>query len=146
MFAPKNTAVDLLNYLCEHKSTKKAKQPDHLKNFLVFCAKNLAEYKQATSTGQNYDWRIKEAILFAVGSLIEEIQPYKQLRQLVEPMLIEHVLPALQNQQPFLRIRALWLYAKFASDMKFNNDDHLTKVVEFTYICLVQDPALPVRL
>ena len=34
LFAPKNTAVDLLTYLCQYKSAKKAKQPDYLRGFL----------------------------------------------------------------------------------------------------------------
>lgn len=90
---------------------------------------------------------MKEATLYAVGSLLEEIQPYKQLRTVVEPMLREHVLPALaQSQQPFLRMRALWLYGEFTKEMKFHDDLHLTKVVEHMYLCLLQDAALPVRL
>ena len=36
--SPKNTALDLLLYLCKYKSSKKAKQPDFLKKFLMFCA------------------------------------------------------------------------------------------------------------
>ena len=68
LFGPKNTAVDLLGYLCKHKSAKKSKQPDYLGQFLAFCARNL---------GQLIEWRLREAILYAVGSLLEEIQPYK---------------------------------------------------------------------
>ena len=73
LFAPKNTAVDLLLYLCKYKSTKKSKQPDYLEGFLQFCAKNLQQYSQAVATGQALDWRVKESILYAIGSLFEEI-------------------------------------------------------------------------
>lgn len=41
LFAPKNTAVDLLGYICKYKSAKKAKQPDYLKGFMHFCATTL---------------------------------------------------------------------------------------------------------
>lgn len=113
---------------------------------MMFCAKNLTDYKQALSAGTNVDWRIKEAILFAIGGLLEEINPYKQLRQTVEPMLIEHVMSELENPQPFLRMRALWIYGEFTENMSFKNNEHLTKVVESSFKCLHADPALPVRL
>lgn len=90
LFAPKNTAVDLLTYLCQYKTVKtgkKSKQPDYLRGFLQFCAITLQHYSAAVSAGQNVDWRIKEAVLFAIGSIMEEIQPYKDLRGTVEPML-----------------------------------------------------------
>lgn len=51
LFAPKNTAVDLLTYLCQYKSAKKAKQPDYLKGFLQFCAITLQQYSAAISAG-----------------------------------------------------------------------------------------------
>lgn len=47
LFAPKNTAVDLLTYLCKYKSTKKQKQPDYLKKFLMFCYQSLVQYNHA---------------------------------------------------------------------------------------------------
>jgi len=42
---------------------------------LQFCAMNLTQYTQAQATGQtsNIDWRIKESILYGIGSLFEEI-------------------------------------------------------------------------
>lgn len=41
LFAPKNNIVDLLMYLCQYRSTKKAKRPDYLHKFLQFCANGL---------------------------------------------------------------------------------------------------------
>ncbi len=92
------------------------------------------------------DWRIKEAILYAIGSLFEELQPYKSLRQTVEPMMQMFVLPELKNSQPFLRMRALWMYGQFCDHLKFKDTAHMKEIVEATYICLHSDPALPVRL
>lgn len=45
LYQPKNTAVDLLGYLCQYKSSKRAKQPDYLLKFLGFCVQNLEQYK-----------------------------------------------------------------------------------------------------
>jgi len=91
LYAPKNTVVDLLNYICEYKSSKKQKQPDYLPKFLQFCVQNLEQYSHALAAHTPVDWRIKEAILYAIGGLFEEIEPYKDLRPLVEPTLIAHV-------------------------------------------------------
>ena len=46
LFSPKNTVVDLLTYLCQYKSVKKAKRPDYLHKFLQFCVNGLNEYSQ----------------------------------------------------------------------------------------------------
>ncbi len=43
-------------------------------------------------------------------------------------------------------MRALWLYGEFTRNMKFNDQDHLNKVVEYSYGCLIHDTHLPVRL
>ena len=79
LFSPKNTVVDLLNYLCKYKSTRKQRQPDYLYSFLEFCGRNMDQFTLAVANGQgaSFDWRIKEAILYAIGSLMEEISPYK---------------------------------------------------------------------
>mmetsp|Transcript_21269 Transcript_21269/g.20416 ORF Transcript_21269/g.20416 Transcript_21269/m.20416 type:complete len:126 (+) Transcript_21269:1110-1487(+) len=66
IFATKNQAIDLVEYLCSYKSGKKKKSPpDYLHQFLKFCVQNLDQYQ----TEANPDFRIKEAILLAIGSL-----------------------------------------------------------------------------
>jgi hypothetical protein len=99
-----------------------------------------------SSGTSNVDWRIKEAILFAIGSIFEEIQPFKELRMTVEPMLTAYVFGELKNQQPFLRMRALWMYGQFVEKMKFKDEAHLKEVTLQTYHALHSDPELPVRL
>lgn len=114
-FAHKNTGVDMMTYLCTYtlKKTKK-KAPVYLHKFLEFCVNNLGQYQMQT----NPDWRIKEAILLAIGSLYEPIMDRKDLKSMMEPMFITHVLPELQSPQPFLRLRACWLYGEFG-EFKF---------------------------
>ena len=75
LFAPKNTAIDFLTYAIQYRSSKKVKVPDYLTGFLQYCAHTLHQYQQATNAGQAIDWRIKEAILYAIGSILEDIQP-----------------------------------------------------------------------
>jgi hypothetical protein len=127
LFAPKNSAVDLLTYFCNYKAKKK--QPVYLKGFLTFCARNLIDYARGVVAADG--WRIKEAILFAIGTQLEDVSAYKELQAMVEPMLGEHVLPELSNaQQPFLRMRGLWIYGEFTRTMKFKDESHLSQVVE----------------
>lgn len=61
-------------------------------------------------------------------------------------MMTMFVLPELKNSQPFLRMRALWMYGQFCDHLKFKNHDHMKEIVEACFTCLIQDPALPVRL
>lgn len=94
LFAPKNTVVDLLQYLCSYKATKKAKKSEYLHQFLQFCVTNLEQYSQQA----NPDWRIKESILYAIGTLRENIDQHKDLRALMEPMMQNHVFPEFGSQ------------------------------------------------
>ena len=75
--------VDLLVYLCNYKSVKSNKKPDYLHNFLQFCVNNLNQYTQQ----ENPDWRIKEAILYSIGSLRDLIDRHKDLKRSIEGML-----------------------------------------------------------
>jgi hypothetical protein len=65
-------------YLCNYLSDKKKKRskPIYLFKFLEFCVRNLNEY--ASHPGA--DWRIKEAILYAIGSLMDSIKERKKLK------------------------------------------------------------------
>lgn len=78
---PKNTTVDLLQYLCQYKSSKKkGHKPDYLIPFLNFATENMTSYNAQVASGANPDWRIKEALLFAVGSLSEIIYMHKDIK------------------------------------------------------------------
>lgn len=63
---------------------------------------------------------------------------------MMEPMFIAHVLPELQSSQPFLRLRACWLYGEFG-EFKFKDTNHINQAVDGIYKCLF-DTDLPVRL
>lgn len=71
VFNVKNEVVELLIRLCRYKSVKKNKKPDYLHKFLEFSLSNLV---QAT------DWRVKEAVMFAIGSLLDDIREFNDLK------------------------------------------------------------------
>ena len=89
LFQPKNTVQDLLVYLCRYSSQKKKKKkggkskrgkPDYLHPFLAFAVKNLEEYNGKIASGEGADFRIKEAIMYAIGTLKDEIWGEKDLK------------------------------------------------------------------
>ena len=112
---PKNTTVDLLQLICQYKTTKgRAQKPDYLMPFLSFASNNMQQYADAVQAGGCPDWRIKEALLFSIGSLTENIGLYKDLAANIEPMLKTHVLPDFNSPHPLLKSRACWVYGEFS--------------------------------
>ena len=70
IYMPKHTCIDLLQYICQYRSVKGKKgKPEYLYPFLSFATNNMTQYNEQLANGANPDWRIKEALLFAVGSL-----------------------------------------------------------------------------
>ena len=67
---------------------------------------------------------MKEALLFAVGSLNEIIRLYSDLANTIEPMLKAYVLPDLASPHPLLKIRACWVYGEF-SDYEIGDTQHV---------------------
>ena len=119
IYMPKVTTVELLEQILEYKTQKGKKQkPDYLVPFLGFVSNNMQQYADALQSGANPDWRVKESLLYAVGSLNEIIGMHDDLAQNVEIMLKAHVLPDFTSQYPLLRSRACWVYGEF-SDYDF---------------------------
>lgn len=95
----KNTLVDLLNHLCNFKTqNNQLSNIKYIHKFLEFCVNNLNQY--AVNAGDS-DWRIKEAIMCAVGELAEIIclKNKRDLRPMIEPMLKTHILQELRTSQ-----------------------------------------------
>lgn len=74
LFLPKNCVQDLLIYICKYKEDKKKKtKPEFLQKFLGFAVQNLNQYNDAIQTSSGADWRIKEALMYCIGTLSDEI-------------------------------------------------------------------------
>lgn len=148
LFQPKNQVQDLLCYLCKYSSEKKKKKksvkPDYLHKFLSFAVKNLNDYQEMIKSGQGADFRIKEALMFAISCIIDEINSQKDLKANMEQMLQMYVLSELSNQQPFMRLRACYVYGVYG-DMKFKDENHLKQVVEGIYNNMGDGQPLPVK-
>ena len=75
----------------------------------------MTEYNQKTQAGESADWRIKEALLFAICVLRDEIMGDKELKSQMEQMLVTFVKPDLHSDQPFMRMRACQTYGEYDS-------------------------------
>lgn len=73
IYMPKNTAIDMLLYICMYKA-KKAKTPEYLVPFLQWAVQSMQEYQQQAQAGANPDWRIKEALMNSIGHLQSRIE------------------------------------------------------------------------
>ena len=153
LFQPKNQVQDLLGYLCKYCSVKPKKgkkgkyirhMPDYLQKFLEFTVKNLNEYNDKIAKGEGADWRIKEALMFSICVLREEIMGQKELSKQMEQMLITFVKPELLSEQPFLRMRACQTYGEY-DDLKYVQEGHLAQVTESIYKNFGPENPLPVR-
>lgn len=63
----------------------------------------------------------------------------------MEQMLIVNVLPELESQQPFLRLRACHTYSVYSQTVKIQEQDHLRKIVEGIYKNMGEEQPLPVK-
>ena len=142
-YSPRNVAIDLLKVICSYKSEPKQKTPEYLGGFLKFCSDNLQTYKESSATDQNA-WRIKDAILLAIGHLEEEINDVKAYKNNMEHMLFTHVFEELKSNQAFLRQRSCWIYGQFG-DYKFKDEGHIIKVINSIHEN-INDTILPVKL
>lgn len=63
---------------------------------------------------------------------------------MMEPMLMEHVMPELESTEPFLRSRANWVYGEF-STFEFSDTKHVQHAIDGIYRSLFVEE-LPTKL
>ena len=82
--------------------------------------------------------------MFAIACIIDEINSQKDLKGNMEQMLQHYVMPELANEQPFMRLRACYVYGVYG-DLKFKDSAHLKSVVEGIYANMSENQPLPVK-
>lgn len=126
LYMPKQILIDLIQQICTYNSVmqaaKRARQaggniplptnttPEYLVNFLNYVSDNLNQYLTKIQQGEQADWRIKEALLLAVGHLADAIFKIDDLKQNMESVHMTHVISELSSAQPLLQLRACWMY------------------------------------
>mmetsp|Transcript_42364 Transcript_42364/g.55849 ORF Transcript_42364/g.55849 Transcript_42364/m.55849 type:complete len:774 (-) Transcript_42364:479-2800(-) len=144
IYMPKVNISELVQHICQFKTQKGRKnKPDYLMPFLGFTSNNMQQYADGLASGANPDWRVKEALLFAVGSLNETVRLYDDLSKNIEPMLKTHVLPDFQSGHPMLRARACWVYGEYCY-FDFKDTQHVQQAVDAIYQQLFTD-SLPIK-
>ena len=105
-YSPRTAATNLLVAL----TTSRAK--DSLHGIVQACSTHLAAARDATDITL---LRKKDGALLALGSLQKHLTKRDEYHGSLEAMLRAHVLPVLTSECGFLRHRACWVYAQFAS-------------------------------
>lgn len=59
-------------------------KPEYLHKFLGFAIQNLEQYNLKIQSEEGADWRIKEALMFSIGTLKDEIDSQKDLKKQME--------------------------------------------------------------
>lgn len=136
----KNAAMDLIEAICKKSDST---DQSYLKTFFAyssFCMIN----NQDPRTKQALDLLLKEALLWALGILKEEIVGDDVLKEQMETLLEQYVLPEFKNTIGFLRARACWIFGKYGH-IEFKNPQNIKIAVEGISQCLM-DTQLPVRV
>ena len=136
----KNAAMDLIEEICKHSD---ANNVSYLKTFFTYAAFCMMN-NQDPRTHQPLDLLLKEALLWALGILKDEIFNDEQLKGQMETILEQYVLPEFKNQIGFLRARACWIFGKYGH-IEFKNPQNIKVAVEGISHCLM-DTQLPVRV
>ena len=84
----------------------------------------MNEYATKKASNEAIDWRIKEALMLAIGIIRDEIWKQDELRNQMEEMLVRYILPELSSDQPFMRLRASQTYGIYG-DIKFKDENHV---------------------
>ena len=71
---------------------KKKGKPDYLHLFVTYVGQMLVDFNTKLSAGQQVDWRMKEALIFAIGTIKDEIQDAKDIESQMENMLQTYIL------------------------------------------------------
>lgn len=101
-FNVKTSIKSFIKYACTFKKSRKDKISEYLMGFLQIIASNLNQNVQ--------DFRIKEALMHALGLLGEQIVEVKDIVNNVNPVLESFIFPELSSQNGFMRARAIWVY------------------------------------
>jgi hypothetical protein len=122
---PKVAAQHLLKELCSY-IPEGHKTPVLLNDFLSVCVDHLNEFK----ADPTIDFRIKDAAVFAIYSIIDIIEKDQTLLEGLENLLTEHVLEDITSENEFLKARALLCYNKVTTNLVLEDDPKTRRLCE----------------
>lgn len=112
VYSAKSSVLDLITHSTRYKSNKEDENalPDYLEFFFQYCVDNLSEYVKQ----ENPDYRIKDALLLAIGQMSVSLLKYDKFRDTLEEILKQVVFPDFNAENEFLKYRACWMYGEFS--------------------------------
>ena len=99
-----------------------------LTDFFGFALKLLDKYDQDLKREEPQDWRVKDALMHALGLVKHHISGNEICKNQMEQILLRHFMPELISLQPMLRSRAGWAFDVFAQQT-YQNDADLDKII-----------------
>lgn len=114
----------------------KPKEPkvDYLAKFVKFLFRNLNEYK-AKNHIREVDWRIKEALMYAIGTIRDQLWENQALTSEIRAILLQHVLPELKSDHALMRSRACHTL-KMYGDITFQDNGCIKQIIDGIFINL----------
>lgn len=103
-FSIRTSCVELLQFLTS------VYRADCCKLLLQVTQAKLSEAEQRRQGGHKLWWRLREAALFAMGSVSTDLHKYENLFN--QDQFIRAILPDVTCDNPFLRNRALWVISQ----------------------------------
>eukprot|EP00123_Amoebidium_parasiticum_P018830 comp24295_c0_seq1/m.45545 comp24295_c0_seq1/g.45545 ORF comp24295_c0_seq1/g.45545 comp24295_c0_seq1/m.45545 type:complete len:1028 (-) comp24295_c0_seq1:18-3101(-) len=100
---------------------------------LGFCDRMLSAYNQQAPEQRNPHH--KDGILHMIGLLADTINEKEDLKPMLEPMLVSHVVPEFDSPYPFLRARACWMLQHFSS-IEYSSDKIFEPIMAKLVQCL----------
>jgi hypothetical protein len=99
---PRGNVLQLIKTVCNIKATRKQKVSVYLQGYLQILAGHLEQ--------PSNDFRVKEAVLHAIGCLNEQISQSPEMQLSIEPLLQAYVYSELTSTNAMMRARACWVY------------------------------------
>jgi importin-7 len=112
VYSAKSSVLDFITHATRYRSNKEDENsvPDYLEKFFQYCIDNLSEYAKQESP----DYRIKDALLLAIGQMAITIMKYPKFRESLEIILKECTFPDFSSENAFLKYRAWWLFGEYS--------------------------------
>ncbi|KAF7491892.1 Importin-7 [Sarcoptes scabiei] len=128
--SPVSAAQQFLSTCCK-------KRKDMLKDSIAFAIQIL----NSTNSLPTY----KDGALNMLGSVADIMLKKKIYKRQINDLLMFHVFPYFQSEQPYLRARAAWML-HFFEDYNFTDENTLFLAINCLQSALVNDKELPVKV
>ena len=133
----------MINYIATYQKDAEQDVPDHLVTFLTFIQHSMDEYLEKFSAGSSPDFRIKEALMNALGKVNMTLLKITTMHEGLVELVAKHIIPELDSEQSIVKERAMITLARI-NRLPFSDEAlvHISrKMLE-----AMSDHELPIRV